>query len=127
MRSIEALYRQLNRPQKRYFNINRQIGYGAIPIQIGPKQNFDPLDLARTRGGKPIGEFPEMSDIEAEVINLWGSTSIPMQYFNALRAAPSQPLTYDNKNNTVSGPQTDRYVREQRRYSFPGEFQKGEY
>ncbi|MBI5072196.1 hypothetical protein HZA99_00090 [Candidatus Woesearchaeota archaeon] len=123
MDSITTLYEQLTSSQQHFFDHQHQIGYGAVPIQLGPKGKFDPFEIARTRGGKPIGEFPDISRIEREIEASWGEDSIPMHYLRAIFSEPA----HDLKNQPLPGTQTNRRVLKQRGNYGIGEFEQSHY
>lgn len=104
MATIETLYTQLTLLQQEYFDLTHQIGYGAIPIQVDSTGKSDPFELARTRGGKPIGEFPDISNIAREIEDAWGKRSVPMRYFKAVFA---ERPTYDIQTQPLSGTQAN--------------------
>ena len=72
---ITTLYDGLTKDQRSYFDIHKQIGPFAAPT-----------DQAM--------EWPNLSEIEREISDVWGSNSLPMAYFQAIFVPPNVP----NKN-----------------------------
>ena len=80
-RNIDEIYRRMEPAQRAYFDQQR----------IGPYAPYN----------EPSGAWPDKAAIRDVILKKWGSDSPAMHYFTEVFK-----LSYDKKNNTVSGNET---------------------
>lgn len=116
MTLIRILYEQLSQEQRSYFNLKHQIGPYAYPYESPIRSKLHKggsLSVSNSFFHGPA-PFPDRRAIGEEIRDIWGTESIPMEYFREIFRAPNTqhgiiPLVYPkpaDQNPLIMTPET---------------------